>query len=378
MTVTNFIWDEQNYLAETDGSNAVQVVYTNEPQQYGNLISTRIGMTTYAHQYDALGSTRRLSDSSGTLTGDSWVYDAWGRVVDRTGISSVALQWIAERGYYNDADISYHAVRRRAYSPPIGRWTSVDPLPSSNPFCYSLNSPPTMIDPSGMLAFSYVKGRGTFTYIMLENGHLPNERGATFSLSWAPSDEWKSLSCRCSRVAIVQVVQSEQVYQAFIGPPWPYSEKWTVDGDIPYRHAGANGPTIGDPAVRVSLSMWDDPGDTLDTGPLRLIMATKDFEVCIACVDNMYHEMLLPGPIEVYSCMQWGYSYFSPKPQFPLNDLYSRYFRTGAVNQFTNKQEKQLLLNDRNGPVGMAPSDNWKQAVESFVSRNPIAPPIPG
>jgi YD repeat-containing protein len=38
---TKFIYDGQNYLQETDGSNAVQAVFTNEPQAYGKLISQR-------------------------------------------------------------------------------------------------------------------------------------------------------------------------------------------------------------------------------------------------------------------------------------------------------------------------------------------------
>jgi hypothetical protein len=35
MPVTNYIWDEDNLLAEADGSDAVETVYTNEPEQYG-------------------------------------------------------------------------------------------------------------------------------------------------------------------------------------------------------------------------------------------------------------------------------------------------------------------------------------------------------
>jgi hypothetical protein len=34
MPTTNYIWDEQSYLAETDQNNVVQTVYTTEPQQY--------------------------------------------------------------------------------------------------------------------------------------------------------------------------------------------------------------------------------------------------------------------------------------------------------------------------------------------------------
>src|SRR5689334_407042 len=83
MTITNFIWDEQNYLAGTDGSNAVKTVYTNEPQQCGNLLSSRISGTTSYHQYDALGSTRQLTSSAGTVTA-TMAYDAWGNVSSRT------------------------------------------------------------------------------------------------------------------------------------------------------------------------------------------------------------------------------------------------------------------------------------------------------
>ncbi len=51
-----FVWDEQNYLGETDGSNDTQAVYTNEPRRYGNLISQRRGSTSHWFHFDAIGS----------------------------------------------------------------------------------------------------------------------------------------------------------------------------------------------------------------------------------------------------------------------------------------------------------------------------------
>ena len=36
---TKHVWDGQNILLETDGSNIIQVVYTLQPMLYGNLIS---------------------------------------------------------------------------------------------------------------------------------------------------------------------------------------------------------------------------------------------------------------------------------------------------------------------------------------------------
>src|SRR5258708_15551493 len=100
MPTTNYIGDEDNLLAETDGSNVVQTVYTNEPEQYGNLVSTRLPVagtpTTVYHHFDALGSTRQLTNAAVGTT-DTMIYDAWGNVVNRTGTTAVFLLWIGEQ-----------------------------------------------------------------------------------------------------------------------------------------------------------------------------------------------------------------------------------------------------------------------------------------
>ena len=54
---TKHVWDGQNILLETDGSNIIQVVYTLQPQLYGNLISQwRSGM---ARSTCSMGLVRR-------------------------------------------------------------------------------------------------------------------------------------------------------------------------------------------------------------------------------------------------------------------------------------------------------------------------------
>jgi hypothetical protein len=62
------IWDFENILLETDGSNNTQVIYTLEPNVYGNLVSQRRSSTTSFYLFDALGSTRKLTGSAGTVT----------------------------------------------------------------------------------------------------------------------------------------------------------------------------------------------------------------------------------------------------------------------------------------------------------------------
>jgi hypothetical protein len=101
-------WDFQNYLAETDDQNEIQAVYTNEPQSYGNLISQyrkdgAIWTPSY-YQYDALGSTRALTDDAGDAT-DTYVYDAWGNEVAVTGTTVNPFRWVGDVGYYWDDDV---------------------------------------------------------------------------------------------------------------------------------------------------------------------------------------------------------------------------------------------------------------------------------
>lgn len=159
MTTTKYIWDEQNYLAEANANDTINVIYTNEPQLYGTLVSSRLSGATSYHFFDALGSTRQLTNTAGTVT-DTWVYDTWGNVLSRTGLTLAAAIWIGERGYYTDREIGLLYVRRRLYSPLTARWTSYDPsalVPQLRDlrmhllgYLYASNNPIRVTDASGL------------------------------------------------------------------------------------------------------------------------------------------------------------------------------------------------------------------------------------
>ena len=158
-----FVWDDQNYLAETDGTDDTQVVYTNEPRYYGNLISQRRGSTTSWYHFDALGSTRQLTDATQGIT-DQRIYDAWGSVVGSDGMTVFPFQFVGNLGYCTDADHGNIYIRARLYQPVLSRWWSADPLAGlllqsrRGPVGRSLrslysyvNSRPTSLrDPSGL------------------------------------------------------------------------------------------------------------------------------------------------------------------------------------------------------------------------------------
>jgi YD repeat-containing protein len=98
----------------------IQAVYTNEPQPYGNLISQyRKGPTLWLpsyYHYDALGSTRVLTDDAGDVS-DTYVYDAWGNELAFSGSTINPLRWVGQVGYYWDESHGRFYIRARVYEP---------------------------------------------------------------------------------------------------------------------------------------------------------------------------------------------------------------------------------------------------------------------
>jgi len=163
-TTTKFVWDQPTdaYLTELDGSNAVQAVYTNEPTQYGSVVSQRRGTTTSIHHADALGSTRLLTTSAQTSS-DTYLYEAWGNLITSTGTTVNPFRWVGRYGYYQDSSTGLIYVRARMYQPTIARWCSKDPIGYDgsyrNLFEFVESCPPIRLDPSGLETISDCVGK---------------------------------------------------------------------------------------------------------------------------------------------------------------------------------------------------------------------------
>jgi RHS repeat-associated protein len=161
---TKHVWDGQNILLETDGSNIIQVVYTLEPALYGNVISQRRGGVTSFYLFDGLGSTRQLANSTGSVT-DSYLHDSWGNILLISGTTTNWLRYVGRMGYYYDADLIAYFLRARNYNSQTGSFLSRDPSnPILNseqdvaskvrrllrPYEYCTSNPPNRVDPSGL------------------------------------------------------------------------------------------------------------------------------------------------------------------------------------------------------------------------------------
>jgi RHS repeat-associated protein len=155
VTVTNYIWDVENdtCLMETDENGATKVVYSHEATRFGGLISQRREGQTYYHHYDALGSTRQLTDAGENVT-DEYVYTAWGEPVVANGTTENPYRWVGRWGYYWDEATGTYSVRERDLEPTTSLWLSVDPIGVADSgfglYTYVVKSPITKNDPSGL------------------------------------------------------------------------------------------------------------------------------------------------------------------------------------------------------------------------------------
>ena len=151
---TRFVYDSQQYLLETDGSNVITAVYSQEPGSYSNLNSQyryngSLWIPSY-HHYDSLGSTMELTDADQGIT-DTYQYDAFGSLVSRTGETVNPFQWLGRVGYYLVSDTGLVYVIMRTYDPVAGVWTTLDLLRFVNGMnMYKAWFVPNRIDSSGL------------------------------------------------------------------------------------------------------------------------------------------------------------------------------------------------------------------------------------
>ena len=128
--------------------------YVREPD--GSLVAMFVGSYPYYYHFDALGSTRMLTDESGHIT-DSYTYDAWGNATHDSGTTAQPYQYVGQLGYYShyqDSNLPLLQLGVRFYDSGIGRFGQRDRLRHAiNRYPYVADRPTTAVDPSGLSAW---------------------------------------------------------------------------------------------------------------------------------------------------------------------------------------------------------------------------------
>lgn len=129
MVATNYAWNPifDCITEETNDVGTIVAEYTQEPKLYGGLISQHRSGATSIYHYDAIGTTRALTDSGQNVT-DTKVYTAFGEKVASAGTTPHPFGFVGKRGYYDHGSLTSQYVRAREYSSKISRWLSVDPF----------------------------------------------------------------------------------------------------------------------------------------------------------------------------------------------------------------------------------------------------------
>ncbi|MBX3245455.1 MAG: RHS repeat-associated core domain-containing protein, partial [Acidobacteria bacterium] len=120
---------------------------------YGlDLISQRSNTAVSFYNYDGHGSVRGLSSTDGSLT-DTYSYDAFGTIIERTGTTDNNYLYAGEQF---DADLGFYYNRARYLNVETGRFLSQDSYEGSqfepkslHKYVYADNDPANRTDPSG-------------------------------------------------------------------------------------------------------------------------------------------------------------------------------------------------------------------------------------
>ncbi|MGC2237821.1 MAG: PKD domain-containing protein [Pyrinomonadaceae bacterium] len=150
---TNYLVDTNNLTGYAQVVEEIQNSQVGKTYTYGlDLISQRQGATVNFYQYDGHGSVRNLTDNLGSVT-DSYAYDAFGNLIERTGATDNNYLYAGEQF---DADLGFYYNRARYLNVETGRFISQDSYEgnSSEPkslhkYTYTSGNPVTNTDPSG-------------------------------------------------------------------------------------------------------------------------------------------------------------------------------------------------------------------------------------
>ncbi len=130
------------------------VYYYREPD--GELLARQQSSTWNYYHFDALGSTRLLTDGIGTVT-DRYAYDAYGALISHDKLANSVeqpYQYVGRLGYYTHYQEPCFGLMQlgvRLYEPQTGRFTQRDRAePSgSEAYAYADGNPVLYDDPQG-------------------------------------------------------------------------------------------------------------------------------------------------------------------------------------------------------------------------------------
>jgi RHS repeat-associated protein len=158
-STTDYVWDGDQIVAETDPSGVTQRLYTYFPgtDQLNSVVAN--GQTYYAAQ-DAAGNVIGMIDRNTMSAKDTYRYQPFGTMDQNDQNVPTSLRW---KGLLYDAESGLYYMRARYYAPEMRRFLSEDPIGLEggiNPYRFAGNAPVNGTDPSGRCGWTATKWNG--------------------------------------------------------------------------------------------------------------------------------------------------------------------------------------------------------------------------
>ena len=146
-TAQHFAWDTRAGvpLMLTDGTTSYLYDDAGNPIEQIDAAGTPL-----FYQHDQYGSTRILTDTTGTVAA-TFTYDANGNLTSKTGTADTPLRW---NGQAQDTDTGLYYLRARYYDPQTAQFASIDPAApiTREHYTYGSSNPLNRMDPSGLIS----------------------------------------------------------------------------------------------------------------------------------------------------------------------------------------------------------------------------------
>ncbi|MEA5429213.1 RHS repeat-associated core domain-containing protein, partial [Arcicella lustrica] len=151
--ITKMLYDDDNLLAEMNGSNATQEAYTTA---FGmdTWLSKRMANNDYFFHKDGLNSTVEMTENKSNVV-NQYTYDVYGNILTKVGNIDNDILYTS-RNFEND--IALYDNRNRFYNPSIGRFLNEDTYPIGvsepmlfNKYNYVASNPTNFIDSDGFI-----------------------------------------------------------------------------------------------------------------------------------------------------------------------------------------------------------------------------------
>ena len=151
---TQYYYAGDELMAQTKGSTTLRF----KRSAAGEYVGLKYNNTNYYYVKNLQGDVIGIADANGTVK-VSYLYDAWGRVLDITGTLASTLgadNPIRYRSYYYDTETGWYFLGSRYYNPEWCRFISADvilganqDIVSYNLYAYCSFDPVNYCDPNG-------------------------------------------------------------------------------------------------------------------------------------------------------------------------------------------------------------------------------------